>query len=84
MAAKQTLKIENLRLAVAAPMGKGSVVMQYFYNGVRIDDATVTCSFDKDPRFIRVEFGGKDYFELVPLTNVTSMRCVFVESGEGK
>lgn len=73
------LTIRNVRLAVAAPMGTGSVVMQYFYPGVTLDGVRVTVEFDKDPRFLRVDFPGKDYFELIPLTNVTSMQVVPAE-----
>ena len=68
----KTLQILRIRLSEGAVMGRGAVIMHHIGHDSQIDGKTAVIAFDKDPRFLRVEYGGST-FELIPLTNVTSI-----------
>lgn len=67
------MKILRIRLVEAAPIGRGAVVEKQIGYDSRIDGVTPTLSFTRGGRFIQVTFPGKEYVELIPLTNVATI-----------
>lgn len=66
-------RILRIRLAAPAAIGRGAVVEKQVGFDSLIDNVRPVLSFDKDPRFLRVDFPGQAYFELIPLSNVASL-----------
>lgn len=71
--------ILRVRLVCAQPIGKNAVVEHHLSFDSTIDGVTPVITFDKDPRFLRMDLPGKDYFELIPISNVATM---LVEQGK--
>lgn len=74
--------IASLRLINAAPIGTGAEMLNHIHEGILVSGKKAQVSFDKDPRFVRVVTPGRDetdYVDLIPLSNVASIRPVIVE-----
>lgn len=69
------VQIKRVRLVHPAPIGRSAVVESHLGYDSRVDDAPISLAFDKDARFIRMEIVGKEYFELIPISNVATMLC---------
>lgn len=69
------IQISRIHLRSPAPFGRSAVVESHLGFDSRIDEHSIKLSFDKDPRFVRVDVDGSDEFELVPLTNCAKVRC---------
>ncbi len=67
------VKIRRIRLVNPAPLGLTAVVEHHLGPETKLDNGQIELSFDKDPRFVRVAFVGKGYFELIPLSNVAGI-----------
>lgn len=66
-------RILRIRLAAPAAVGRTAIVEGHIGFDSLIDGVRPILSFDKDARFLRVDFPGKDYYELVPLSNVATL-----------
>jgi hypothetical protein len=66
-------RILRIRLVCAQPIGRNGEVEHHLSYDSRIDGVNPVLTFDKDPRFIRMDFPGKDYFDLIPISNIATM-----------
>lgn len=68
--------ILSVRFLDAVPIGEGSEMAHHVHDSKLVGGRVAVCSFDKDPRFIRVvtkTSKGEDFLNLVPLSNVSSI-----------
>lgn len=64
------IRVQALHLVNPAPMGTSAVVERYLSERMTVDGKAISMSFDKDPRFLRVEIKGSEYSQLIPLANI--------------
>ena len=69
------VQIKRIRLVNPAPIGHEAVVLSHLGYDTRLDNRAIKLSFDKDPRFVRVDLVGAEYFELIPLSNCATVLC---------
>lgn len=69
--------IASVRLMKATPLGKDSLPLEHFTAGrTSVDGVAVSVTFDKDDRYLRFNYTGKTYFDLIPFHNVASLHVI--------
>lgn len=73
---RKKVKIVHVRLVKPFPFGREAQVYEYLHADMGVDGEKVELFFDEDPRFLRAKIGERDYYELIPLTNVSGIHVV--------
>lgn len=72
--------ILSVRFIEAAPIGEGSEMSHHVHDSKLVGGRVAVCTFDKDPRFVRIvtkTYKGEDFVNLIPLSNVSSVVPAF-------